>query len=162
MNSSIKMLLVGTVATLVLAACEDDAVETTERWTDKSLPANMPVPLRWYTQAKVDAGARLYLANCAECHGAEAEGKPDWQARGPDGKRAPPPLNGTGHGWHHSVSHIQDLFMVGSHGTEGETPSWMGKLRNEDSLAIIAWLQSRWSDEIYAKWHYMHHRDQGH
>jgi hypothetical protein len=31
-------------------------------------------------------------------------------------------------------------------------PSWQGKLSDDDIGAVIAWIQSRWPEEIYQSW----------
>lgn len=162
MKPSTRAVFVGILATLVVVACKEKAVETNERWTDESLPANMPVPLPWFTEVQVAAGERLYRSNCAACHGKNAEGEDDWRAMRPDGKRPPPPLNGTADAWHHSVHDLRGTFMSGDHGVDEGVPSRQNELTDEDALAIIAWMQSLWPDEVYAKWHYRHHRDKWH
>ena len=162
MKVLMRTFLVALAATLGLVACEDEAVETTERWTNKSLPSNMPVPLPWFTDEQVVSGARLYQTNCAECHGKKAEGEEDWQGIGPDGKRPPPPLNGSAHASHHSVNDLRAVFMADDHGAQDGEQSRKAKLTDQHALAIIAWMQSLWPDEVYSKWHYRHHRNQWH
>ena len=44
-----------------------------------------------------------YQNNCASCHGVNLQGQEGWQnTLDEDGHRLAPPLNGTGHTWHHS------------------------------------------------------------
>lgn len=162
MKCSVRTAAAGIVASLALAGCEDRAVETADRWTDESLPANLPVPLPWYTQQQVAAGKRLYRSRCAECHGENAEGAPNWRGVGPDGTRPPPPLNGTAHAWRHPLTELRAVFMSIDHGGEGVTVPRKNSFSDEEALAIIAWLQSLWPREIYAKWHYERHRDRWH
>jgi len=157
-----RLLVVGVMASSVPVACEDKAEQAADRWTDGSMPSNMPVPLPWFTEEQVAVGEQLYMSNCAECHGQYAEGAEEWKAMGPDGKRRPPPLNGTAHAWHHPVADLRAVFMANNHGSEDGEPSRQDELTGEDALAIIAWLQSLWPDETYAKWHYSHHRDEWH
>ncbi len=51
---------------------------------------------------------QAFTANCAECHGGAGQGHPDWQVANADGTLNPPPLNGDGHTWHHSM-----VFFIG-------------------------------------------------
>jgi len=34
----------------------------------------------------------------------------------------------------------------------GSMPAWEGKLSDDDIEAVIAWIQSRWPEEIYQAW----------
>lgn len=97
-------------------------------------------------------GAKLYQDNCASCHGAQAEGAPDWQKRGADGKYPAPPLNGTGHAWHHAMAALKATIKRGTIPMGGSMPAWEGKLSDDDINAVIVWIQSRWPDEIYRNW----------
>ena len=114
--------------------------------------SNGQTPPRWYSDSNVAAGASVYRAHCASCHGREGEGHPQWRRRDADGKFPPPPLNGTGHAWHHPAAALMHVIMKGSPGG-GNMPAWEGVLSAEDAASVIAWFQSKWPDEIYAAWH---------
>ncbi len=101
---------------------------------------------------QVAQGAALYTAHCAVCHGDKAQGTENWRRTGPDGKYPPPPLNGTGHAWHHPTEVLLEVILDGSMG-DGNMPAWRGKLSESQSRAIVAWLQTLWSDEVYAVWY---------
>lgn len=107
---------------------------------------------RWYPTEVLDTGRALYVENCSSCHGEQGQGATDWRKRGPDGKWPPPPLNGTGHAWHHPLPVLYHVIMEGSPAGSGNMPAWKGKLSREEVLAIIAWFQSQWPDELYAAW----------
>jgi mono/diheme cytochrome c family protein len=109
-------------------------------------------PERWYSEAQVDAGRALFQEHCASCHGANAEGTPDWKKRGPDGKYPPPPLNGTGHAWHHSMSVLKRTIDRGGVPLGGWMPAFKGKFTEAEKEALIAFIQSHWPDEVYAAW----------
>lgn len=109
---------------------------------------------RWYTRAQVDRGAPLFRENCAVCHGEEAQGlAEDWRQPLPDGSYPPPPLNGSAHAWHHPLRLLQRTIELGGAPVGGRMPAFGGKLDHDEQLAIIAWFQDKWSDEIYAVWY---------
>jgi mono/diheme cytochrome c family protein len=117
--------------------------------TTPPLPATAPHGL---DPELVTHGGGIYKANCAVCHGANAEGAPNWQKPGVDGKYPAPPLNGTGHAWHHPKAALKATIKRGTVPMGGSMPAWEGKLSDDDIEAVVAWIQSRWPDEIYRSW----------
>ena len=103
-------------------------------------------------------GADIYERHCATCHGVNAEGAPNWQKPGADGKYQAPPLNGTGHAWHHPKAALKTTIKRGTIQMGGSMPAWEGKLGDDDIEAVIVWIQSRWPDEIYSAWMNMERR----
>lgn len=99
------------------------------------------------------AGASLYAAHCASCHGANLEGQADWRQRGPDGLLPAPPHDASGHTWHHPD---QQLFAITKYGTEaligGDYKSSMRGFEddlNDDQIwAVLRYVQSQWPEEI--------------
>jgi len=149
MNKWIWIVLAG----LVVSACEQDSKDPKARWTDHAAPASVPIMIRWYSQQQVATGAPLYNANCASCHKENAEGTPGWKKRDANGKLPPPPLNGTAHAWHHPLDVLRTVVKRGGVPIGGSMPGFAEKLSQEEIDAILAWVQSHWSDEIYAIWH---------
>ncbi|MHB1175596.1 MAG: c-type cytochrome [Sulfuriferula sp.] len=135
------------VATLMLAACTD---KTPAPKTSEASPVNALV--RVTDPAQLKRGAALFQQNCAVCHGAIAQGNPDWRTVGADGKALPPPLDGTGHAWHHPTSGLKLAIKYGSPGGAGNMPAWKDKLTDLQIDDIIAWFQSLWPDGAYAAW----------
>lgn len=125
------------IACIGLVACEQ-AAET--------------VPGRWYTEAQVSAGEPLYQTYCAVCHAVDGSATPEWRTPGADGNYPPPPLNGTAHTWHHPLDVLDSTIAVGGAEFGGVMPGFGAALNEADRLAIIAWFQSLWPDEIYARW----------
>ena len=95
----------------------------------------------------------LYGEHCASCHGQQGEGAFNWRKAGADGKYPPPPLNGTGHAWHHPRKVLFDVIQNGTQRIGGNMPPWKDRLNDAQIKDIIAWFQSKWSDEIYAAWY---------
>ena len=101
-------------------------------------------------------GMELYTKNCASCHMGNLAGNPDWKSGvDDDGQRLPPPLNGTGHTWHHSPD---QLFQVIRYGYKKFDPNYKGKmlgnedLSEDDVWSILGYIKSIWPEEIKTKY----------
>ena len=108
----------------------------------------------------VTTGAKLFQANCAACHGKQGEGAPNWRTPDKKGKFRPPPLNGSGHMWHHPLPVLLSVIRDGTAAQGGTMPAWKEKLSEREMVDVIAWLQSKWSKEIYQQWKQMDERAQ--
>ena len=86
---------------LLLAGCTD---ENKSAGPDSDQPKLQSAPSRWYAAENVARGAPIYAQHCAACHGNGGQGSFTWRKPDADGKYPPPPLNGTGHAWHHPMS----------------------------------------------------------
>lgn len=150
----LNFILIGALS-LVLFACSSGESTPESSSTTSTVSRNMapaePVE-RWYAFQHVSQGAKVFQENCAACHGKQAEGAPEWRKVGPDGKYPAPPLNGTGHGWHHPLRILFQVVKKGSPGGQGNMPAWSEKLSDDEIIAAIAWFQSKWPDQIYAAW----------
>lgn len=108
-----------------------------------------PAAERWYDEGQVVRGEGLYQRYCAQCHGVAGEGAEDWRQRDEAGRTGPPPLNGTGHTWHHAKAELHHFI---GHGLGPGMPPWRAVLSDEETTAVIAYLQHWWPDEIYEAW----------
>ncbi|MFG1491011.1 cytochrome c, partial [Oceanospirillum sp. HFRX-1_2] len=101
--SFIRILMILSLG--LLAACSDNDESNDGKMADHSAmnSGSMVKVERWYTQEMVNQGKPLYQENCAQCHGGFGQGNPDWRKPTEDGHYLPPPLNGTGHAWHHPL-----------------------------------------------------------
>lgn len=126
------------ISAFLLASCSEDSRVNIDRW---------------YTQEMVQQGKIIYQQNCAQCHGNSAQGAQDWQRPASDGRYLPPPLNGSGHAWHHPLSQLRDVIKNGrSPDITSDMPAWKSKLSDSEIDSVIAWFQSQWPDEIYSAW----------
>lgn len=103
--------------------------------------------------AQIDRGRAIYGANCAVCHGANAEGQPLWQKRNDDGTLKPPPHDESGHTWHHADGLLFRIIRDGGkiYETEGFTsgmPAFGDRLNSAEITAVIAYFKSLWGPEI--------------
>ncbi len=108
--------------------------------------------IRKTDQALVSQGKAVFEQHCATCHGDRAQGDPQWRKRGPDGLFPPPPLDGSGHAWHHPTRQLREMIRNGSPPGQGKMPAWGDKLTSAEIDAVIAWFQSLWPDPVYAAW----------
>lgn len=107
---------------------------------------------RWYSQKQVDQGKQLFLANCASCHGAAAQGTAEWNKPLSNGKYPPPPLNGTAHAWHHPLKGLKKTIQIGGIPLGGTMPAFGDQLNEADLDALISFFQSKWPQPIYQAW----------
>jgi mono/diheme cytochrome c family protein len=119
--------------------------------TQQSTKAEVSV-VRNLDSAQIRRGQQLFLHNCATCHGQNAQGAPNWSRPDANGKYPPPPLNGSGHAWHHPQRALLATIKFGTARIGGSMPAWQDKLSDQDIDDIIAWFQSLWPDELYAAW----------
>lgn len=115
-------------------------------------PTEPTVAGRWYTVSQVELGKKVYTENCIACHNENARGTTEWRQPLPDGSYPPPPLNGTAHAWHHPISVLKKVINEGGVPMGGKMPAFGGKLNDDEKLAVIAYFQNFWPDEIYQGW----------
>lgn len=102
-------------------------------------------------------GATIYATQCASCHGANLEGQPNWRERGPDGMLPAPPHDASGHTWHHSDELLIRITRDGVAAVAGDPnyrttmPLYRGILSDEDIVAVLSWIKSRWPTDVRVK-----------
>jgi len=136
------------VLLFLVAACSENA------------PDQENVPGRWYTVEQVESGAALYQMHCAACHAADGSATEEWRTPDADGNYPPPPLNGTAHTWHHPLEVLDNTIANGGIAFGGVMPGFADALSSDDRMAIIAWFQSLWPDDIYERWQAIDERSQ--
>jgi mono/diheme cytochrome c family protein len=99
-------------------------------------------PLPTLDTARVERGGEIYQANCASCHGVNAEGAPNWATPGPDGLFPAPPHDDTGHTWHHSDRVLYETIYGGMGDpirpdSPLRMPAWSEKLSDAEIRAVI-------------------------
>lgn len=151
MKQSLILLI---MSLLLLVACGDSGDAQSPR---ESLPGAAAFPA---TDAQLALGGKIYADNCARCHGVNAEGDAAWRKRDAQGFFPPPPLNGSGHAWHHPMSVLKSVIQTGSVDGSGRMPAWQGHLSDAEIDAVIAWFQSHWPPPIYQAWSDIERRGQ--
>ena len=106
--------------------------------------------------AQLELGKALYYTYCASCHGNNLQGQPKWKTSlDEDGHNYAPPLNGTGHTWHHSE---EQLYNITRYGLKFYNENYKGKMQGNDKLSdgdvwsILEYIKSVWPESIQKKY----------
>jgi mono/diheme cytochrome c family protein len=141
-----RILSLIAVGVVVVSACS--------KKEEAGPPSTAAVPLKLEPLVSVEAvaaGARLFLENCAQCHGPEAQGHPDWGNRAVPA--AAPPLNGTGSDVKRSKRELIAVIKQGvKKNGDQMMPAWQGRLSDQEIEQIITWFQALWPPEAYERW----------
>ena len=113
-----------------------------------------PVVESTATSAAPHPGQQTFATVCAACHGAAGEGQPDWHIRNADGTLPAPPLNGTGHTWHHADGLLYRIVSQGGELWEDPSlpnlksgmPGFGMQLSREEIIAVLEYVKSLWVD----------------
>lgn len=106
-------------------------------------------------EAQLALGAKIYARSCAECHGANLEGQPNWRERLPNGRLPAPPHDDSGHTWHHPAA---VLFEITKRGLvppiapadyDSDMPAFEGRLSDDEIRAVLDYVASRWSRDVH-------------
>lgn len=131
------------LALVTVCACQKKEAPSPAPTTAPALEA--PASL-----AGLSRGARLFEEQCAQCHGPEAQGHPDWQT---PGVVAAPPLNGTGNDWKRTRAQLVAVINNGAkRNGQPVMPAWNGRLTDAEIDDLISWFQALWPPEVYAAW----------
>ena len=99
-------------------------------------------------------GKRIYMAQCAACHGAKLEGQPDWRTRDADGMLPAPPHDASGHTWHHpdellfNITKFGVASVIGDPNYKTAMPAYGATLNDQDIVAVLSWIKSQWPEEM--------------
>ncbi len=131
------------MAALLVSACGKQESEAPSRQAAVGLDRSV-------SAESLFRGVRLFQEHCAQCHGPEAQGHPDW--RNPKVVAAPP-LNGTGNEWRRRKRDMISVIKNGAkrHG-DPVMPGWKGRLTDREIEDIIGWYQALWPAEVYERW----------
>jgi len=143
-NKIIYFIMLG--MTFFISGCSDKSVTSIN-------DPNTTGTGRWYTKQQVIEGKKIYLVNCISCHNKNAVGTFNWKKKLVDGSYPPPPLNGTAHAWHHPMPALLKTISEGGINIGGKMPAFKGVINDDGMIAVVAYFQHYWGDEIYDRWY---------
>ena len=135
-----------------IVSCSDEAKETA------SVPEKIKIVERNIDPIQYSQGQKLFRQNCSACHGPHGEGAKNWRTPDENGKNPAPPLNGTGHTWHHSTKALTKVIKNGTGKIGGNMPAWKDKLSDREIKLILTWIKAQWPDELYTAWYNRFHQ----
>lgn len=166
-----RLLLMLTIAMLFLTSCQDSGGQapsdssTEEAGIVSGLPsiselAGTPAPekppLPILEPDEIDLGREVYETHCAECHGENLEGEPNWRIQNEDKSFRAPPHDANGHTWHHGDKVLIESIELGGArlpdnvGGASNMPAFADILSDEEIEAVLTYIKSTWPDDIRA------------
>jgi mono/diheme cytochrome c family protein len=119
-------------------------------------PAPEIPPLPILDPDEITFGQEVYAEYCAECHGLNLEGEPDWQVQNEDKSFRAPPHDANGHTWHHGDRVLIETIKLGGArlpadiGGSSKMPAFADILSDEEIAAALTYIKSTWPDDIRA------------
>ena len=141
------------ILVVFVSGCSDEQTTMSMQQPEKKQMLMESKPVRNMDFSQITRGGNIFNNNCATCHGNAGQGAVNWQKKGTDGKPQAPPLNGTGHAWHHPYVQLKRTINQGTKNIGGSMPAWDEKLSEHDIDDVIAWFMSKWPDELYIAWY---------
>ena len=101
----------------------------------------------------ITRGKIVYEGNCISCHKVNLIGAENWKVLDKDGHRKAPPLNGTGHTWHHDDASLHNIIKFGLakivKNYEGKMIGFGDKINDKQIDSVLSYIKSHLEDEIY-------------
>ncbi len=115
--------------------------------------ANALVELRPSDPVYVKLGEKIYLDQCASCHGVKLEGQDGWRDKKVDGMRLAPPHDKSGHTWHHPDDLLFNLTKYGFKAMIGRDykvsmPVYEDVLSDPEIIAALSYIKSTWPADV--------------
>ncbi len=97
-------------------------------------------------------GQQIFVSTCAVCHGAAGQGQPNWHIPKEDGVLPAPPLDGTGHTWHHPDGWLFRVVSQGGKIQESASvpnfksgmPAFGDSLSDKEIIETLTYVKSLW------------------
>ena len=110
-------------------------------------------PITIESKLMITRGKVAYENNCVSCHMINLAGAENWRGLDEDGHRKAPPLNGTGHTWHHNDELLHKIIKLGfaklMNNYEGKMVGFGDKIDDAGIDNILSYIKSYWADDIY-------------
>ena len=110
-------------------------------------------PITTESKIMIERGKIVYQNNCISCHMIDLVGAENWKELDEDGHRKAPPLNGTGHTWHHDDKTLHAIIKYGLaklvNNYKGKMIGFEDNLSDKEIDSLLAYIKSFWSEEEY-------------
>ena len=111
------------------------------------------IELRPNDPVYVKIGEKVYLEQCASCHGVNLEGQEGWRDTMVDGMRLALPHDKSGHTWHHPDEMLFNLTKYGfkamiNDDCKVSMPVYDGILSDEEIIASLSYIKCTWPAEV--------------
>ena len=115
--------------------------------------ADTHFPITRDSTLMIARGKIIYENNCVGCHQVNLIGVENWRSLDEDSHRKAPPLNGTGHTWHHNDASLHNIIKYGLakivKNYEGKMLGFGDNLEDKDIDSVLAYIKSFWPDDLY-------------
>jgi mono/diheme cytochrome c family protein len=115
--------------------------------------AHSHFPITRDSTLMIARGKIVYESNCVSCHQVNLIGAENWKGLDEDGHRKAPPLNGTGHSWHHDDATLHNIIKHGLaklvKNYDGKMPGFEDNLKDKDIDSVLSYMKSFWPDDVY-------------
>lgn len=110
-------------------------------------------PITTDSKIMIAKGKIAYENNCVSCHQVNLSGAENWKELDEDGHRKAPPLNGTGHTWHHDDKTLHGIIKYGLaklvKNYQGKMAGFGDVLNDDEIDNVLAYIKSYWPKEKY-------------
>ena len=110
-------------------------------------------PITTDSKIMIAKGKIAYENNCVSCHQVNLSGTENWKELDEDGHRKAPPLNGTGHTWHHDDKTLHSIIKYGLaklvSNYQGKMAGFGDVLNDDEIDNVLAYIKSYWPKEKY-------------
>jgi len=105
-------------------------------------------PITTESKIMIERGKIAYQENCVSCHMVNLAGAENWKEMDEDGHRKAPPLNGTGHTWHHDDQTLHSIIKYGL-AKLVKMIGFENNLSDKEIDSVLAYIKSFWPKEEY-------------
>jgi len=110
-------------------------------------------PITTDSKIMIAKGKLAYENNCISCHQVNLSGAENWKELDEDGHRKAPPLNGTGHTWHHDDKTLHSIIKYGLaklvSNYQGKMAGFGDVLNDDEIDNVLAYIKSYWPKDKY-------------
>ena len=115
--------------------------------------AHSHFPITRDSTLMIARGKIIYESYCMSCHQVNLSGAENWKGLDEDGHRKAPPLNGTGHSWHHDDATLHNIIKHGLaklvKNYEGKMLGFEDNLKDKDIDSVLSYMKSFWPEDVY-------------